>query len=96
MDMVNQNINKADGDWGLVHETSKGLHAVLAPGSNLDNMNRVMLSIMEDYLNEFGKGESTIDLYGWLRPRVTVASTEAIYGPGNPFKRQPELESDFW
>jgi len=97
MDIINQNINKDQGDWGLVHETSKGMHASMSPGLNLDKMNRNMLHIMEEYFNELSaEGEATVDLFEWIRPRVTVASTEAIYGPGNPFKRQPDLGNDFW
>ena len=97
MDLINQNINKDDGDWGIVHETSKGMHAAMVPGANLDNMNRSMLTIMEGYFNELASEKhSTIDLFEWIRPRFSVASTEAIYGPGNPFKREPELGKDFW
>lgn len=98
MDIINQNLNKDDGDWGLVHETSRGMRTAMAPGPNLDHMHRNMLSIMEKYFDKLptGSEQATIGLFEWIRPRFTVASTEAIYGPGNPFKRQPELGDDFW
>ena len=97
MDIINQNLNKDDGEWGLVHETSKGMHTAMAPGSNLDHMNRTTLSILARSFDELAEAEKPIiGLYEWLKPRFTVASTEAIYGPGNPFKHQPELGDDFW
>lgn len=97
MDIINQNLNKEDGDWGLVHDTTKLMHAAMAPGPNLDRMNRSMLSFMAMYFDELAAdGASSIGLYEWIRPRFTIASTEAIYGPGNPFKRQPDLGDAFW
>lgn len=97
MDIINQNLNKEKGDWGLVHETSKSMHAAMAPGPSLDRMNRSMLNIMARYFDELAAhGRPSIELYEWIRPRFTIASTEAIYGPGNPFKRQPDLGDAFW
>ncbi len=98
MDIINQNLHKDDGDWGLVHETSRGMRTAMAPGPNLDHMHRNMLSIMEKYFDELptGSEQTTIELFEWIWPRFTVASTQAIYGPANPFKRQPELGDDFW
>lgn len=73
------------------------MHTAMAPGPNLDHMNQNMLSIMEGYFNELGaRDDLTVELFEWIRPRFTVASTEALYGPGNPFKRKPELGRDFW
>lgn len=98
MDIIKQNLHKDDGDWGLVHETSRGMRTAMAAGPNLDHMHRNMLSIMETYFDELATAseQTEIELFEWIRPRFTVASTEAIYGPGNPFKRQPELGDDFW
>ena len=88
MKIANQNINKDDRGWGLVHETSKGMHETMAPG--LNRMNRIMLSIMESYFNELAlEGEHTLELFKWIRPRLTIASIEAI-------KHQPEIGKDFW
>ena len=97
MEIISQNINQEEGHWGLVHETSKGMHSMMAPGPMLDRMNRTMLGAMEGYFNELAsQGNITVGLYGWFRPRLTVASTGAIYGPGNPFKHRPEVAEDFW
>ncbi|KAL6722346.1 hypothetical protein ACLMJK_001453 [Lecanora helva] len=96
MNIITQNITLEDGDWGLVHDTSKGMHAALAPGANLDRMNQTMLGIMEGYFDDLAKGDAVIDLYEWIRPRFSIASTEAIYGSGNPFKHQKTLGNDFW
>lgn len=97
MEMINRNINKEDGDWGLIHETSRGMRAAMAAGPNLDDMNKVTLGIMNDYFDELAAcGESEVEFYNWIRPRFTVASTQAIYGPGNPYGRERSLEKDFW
>ena len=97
MDIINQNINKEDGDWGLVHETSRGMHTVMAPGANLDHMIRNMLGVMESYFNELAaEGESCLKLFEWVRLKFTIASTEAIYGQSNPFRCQSGLGEDFW
>ena len=97
MEIINQNINQDDGHWGLVHETSKGMHTMMAPGPMLDRMNRTMLGTMEGYFDELAlQTKNVIGLYDWFRPRFTIASTGAIYGPGNPFKHQPDVGVDFW
>lgn len=99
MDIINQNLDQNDGDWGLALETHKGMHAVMAPGANLDRMVRNMLGLFTTFLDELvkdGKGGKEVDLYGWIRPHFTIASTEAVYGPSNPFKKHPDLGQAFW
>lgn len=102
MDIVMQNIDLKEGNWGLSYETSHGMHAVMAPGPMLDQMNETMLRTFLPFVDElaqpssFGADGVEIDLFKWIRRKFSMASTEAIYGPGNPFKKQPELENCFW
>ena len=93
--MILRNINSHDGN--LAHAVSRGMHDAMAPGPNLDQMTRRVLTVMGPFFDELGEqGEQTVNLYEWIRPRFTKASTEAIYGPGNPFKYDPDLEEAFW
>ena len=48
---------------------------------------------LSDFLGFTG---SRFNLFEWIRPRFTIASTEAIYGPGNPYKVEPEIGQGFW
>lgn len=86
-----------EGKVGLVHETHKGMHREMAPGTNLDRMSKAMLGTLAPFLEEWAvEGGWEGDLFGWIRPRFTIASTESIYGERNPIKLQPELAEAFW
>ena len=37
-----------------------------------------------------------IELFAWVRKDFAIASTDAIYGPKNPFSQNPDLQNDFW
>ena len=39
--------------------------------------------------------EAEVGLWEWIRHTLTMASTNAAYGAGNPFK-DPEVEDGFW
>ncbi|KAL8801097.1 MAG: hypothetical protein Q9182_004690 [Xanthomendoza sp. 2 TL-2023] len=98
MAIVNDNIDGEKGQWGLLPDVSRGMHTALAPGESLDWMTRTMLSKLEEYVEPLGENDGgvEIDLYRWVRKAFTVASTEAVYGPKNPFNHNPELEDAFW
>ncbi|KAL9105199.1 MAG: hypothetical protein Q9187_008767, partial [Circinaria calcarea] len=92
-----KNLDGKEGDWGLNADTSRGMHAVLAPGKDLDDMNRAMVTSVGASVDKLCKDEetTTIDLMNWIRHEITMASTNAAYGPKNPFK-DPEVEKGFW
>lgn len=101
--ILNLNINGDEGDWGLSMDYHKSLHPSLAPGPGLDAMNRIMLknisisldhlhSCMNDVDRPVGK---QIGLMKWLRHETTLATTNSVYGPLNPFK-DPKVEAAFW
>ncbi|KAL8999918.1 MAG: hypothetical protein Q9169_001324 [Polycauliona sp. 2 TL-2023] len=96
--IIQDNIEGEKGPWGLLYDTSRGMHNALAPSSSLDWMTKTMLTKLEEYIEPLGvgKGGLEMDLYKWVRKSMTVASTEAVYGPKNPFKHKPELEDAFW
>ena len=101
MEIVNYNIDGKivgkEGKVGLTHETSKGMHREMAPGPNLDRMNKAMLSTMAPFFDEWAvEGGWEGDLFAWIKPKFTIASSESIYGKKNPIRLQPELAEAFW
>lgn len=92
-----KNLDGKEGDWGLNADTHKGMYAALAPGKDLDDMNRAMAKSVSASLDKLCRDEetTTIDLMEWVRHEITMASTNAAYGPNNPF-RDPEVERGFW
>ena len=97
-DILKVNVNGDEGDWGYSVEFYKSLHPALAPGAGLDSMNRVMVqniaASLESLKAENGK-PIKIGLVQWLRHEITMATTNAVYGPMNPFK-DPKVEGAFW
>lgn len=58
-----------------------------------------MLSTLLPFLDEFacpGEATTATDLYAWVRRAFTLAGTETLYGPENPFRWEPGLEHAFW
>lgn len=101
MGLINYNIDGKivgkEGKVGVAHETHKGMHRELAPGPNLDRMHKFMLGTLAPFFDEWAiEGGWEGGLFEWIRPRFTIASTEAIYGERNPIKLQPELAQAFW
>ncbi|KAL9121434.1 MAG: hypothetical protein Q9187_002004 [Circinaria calcarea] len=97
-DILNINVNGDEGDWGYSVEFYKSLHPALAPGVGLNSMNRIMVQNIAASLGRL-KGENDkpikIGLVQWLRHEITMATTNAVYGPMNPFK-DPKVEDAFW
>ncbi|KAL8694167.1 MAG: hypothetical protein Q9224_003621 [Gallowayella concinna] len=98
MKLASTSIELPGGGIGdLIVETNRIMHRCLGPGPSLEEMERVALTRMLQFFGELGKDGAVIHLFAWLRTVMTVASTEAIYGPQNPFsKRRPELEQALW
>ena len=98
MDIIKTNMDGEQGKWGLIPETHDGIYTALAPGPTLDWMNETMLRKLLPFVDELEqRGDTTeIDLYSWIRRAFAVSSTEAVYGPKNPFNHIAGLEEAFW
>ncbi|CAO1603593.1 hypothetical protein XANCAGTX0491_007175 [Xanthoria calcicola] len=95
--IIDDNIDGEKGQWGLLHDISRGMHNALAPSSSLDWMTKTMLTKLEEHIEPLRAGTDVgMDLYKWVRKAITVASTEAVYGPKNPFNHDAGLEDAFW
>ena len=93
--IVQYNLNGDEGP-GYVIDVHDNLVASLAPGTALENMTEAMLREATRYLDTLVICKK-IDLFQWLRSAVTLCSTRAIYGPGNPFDKHPSrYVKAFW
>jgi len=95
--ILRTNIDLREGDWGLYQDSLKAIHAALAPGAGLDHMSRLMLESVSGSLEDLNtKGtRRRISLAQWLRHELTLATSDAVYGPQNPLQDR-EVEDAFW
>lgn len=91
-------IKAMDVENGIYPEIYRAMHPSLAPGVGLDAMNRTMIQSVSRSIESIkpAVGSSTaIGLVSWLRHHVTLATTQAVYGPKNPFQ-DANVEGAFW
>ncbi|KAL5337120.1 cytochrome P450 [Aspergillus crustosus] len=84
---------KSAGGGGVNQAVVHAIHPTLT-GKPLDRMNEKMVKLLTPLVDELA-GKETVDLYGWCTKAITVASTEASYGPLNPY-RDPKIVDAFW
>ncbi|KAK3942882.1 25-hydroxycholesterol 7-alpha-hydroxylase [Diplogelasinospora grovesii] len=62
----------------------------MAPGRALDSMNRksveVLAADIEKLRSQAQAGTTTVGLWEWTRKAVLMATTDAVYGPQNPYR----------
>ena len=63
-------------------------------GKPLDIMNMKMIQLIQPFIEKLGD-MSTFDLYEWCKEATMAASTEATYGPMNPYKEK-EIQDAWW
>ncbi|KAI1484241.1 cytochrome P450 [Daldinia eschscholtzii] len=96
--ILDKNVNGDEGDFGLSMESYAAMRAGLKPGSDLDDMNRIMIQDITKSLDKLqpGRGVSRkIGIYAWLRDTITLATTRSVYGPMNPYEDKAIIDS-FW
>ena len=76
---------------------TKAMHGALAVGADLDRMNESMVESLSRQIENLDllAQSGPIGLFKWIRRCITLASTNATYGPRNPFK-DPAIEQAFW
>ena len=86
---LSKNIDGLESDPGLRIQTQKAMRESLASGSSsLDVMNRELVRQLSNLMDIAVTGsDGPIGLFRWIRDIVTTASTNAVYGPENPFLR---------
>lgn len=97
--IIMTNVNGEEGDWGLSIDVYKSMRTSMAPSTYLDSMSRMMMknvaASMEKLCTPQGGSKRRIGLAQWLRHEITLATTNAVYGPANPFL-YGEVEASFW
>lgn len=65
------------------------IHPATRPGANLDAMNRIALQTIAASLDELqAEGSKSVNLFNWIHDEITLATTDAVYGPHNPLRDQ--------
>ena len=84
-----------NGGGGVNSKVVHSMHpALLGPG--LDAMNRNMIHNLQTSIDKLeSQHEVSLDLHNWCRHAIAVASTDAVYGPLNPYKSE-QIEEAFW
>ncbi|KAM0431294.1 hypothetical protein ACHAPT_005265 [Fusarium lateritium] len=67
-------------------------------GEHTHRMNANALRYVSKELEALGGSEPSKvpNLFLWVRDLMTIATTEALYGPDNPIKGRPDLLEDLW
>ncbi|KAK1523889.1 uncharacterized protein CCOS01_08976 [Colletotrichum costaricense] len=82
----------------LLPEFFEGIHVGMA-ADNLHRMNASALAYVSDALDDLCRGNEAYEasnFWIWVRDLMTMATTEALYGPGNPLKKDASLMKDTW
>ena len=92
--IVQHNLNGESGP-GYVTDVHDCTVVSLAPGNDLQQTTKAMLSHISTYFNKLTT-DVEINLFEWTRYTVTMCSTRALYGTENPFNRNSRLVESFW
>jgi len=81
-----------DKDTGFTPSWPKHVMPALGPGADLDALNRRAIEVFAEEIDKLltGSGSLRVGLWHFLRETMIKASSEAIWGPRNPF-RDPEV-----
>lgn len=88
-----------NNEKGSLHRNSKVLeHAMLERGAvPLNEIFTMVMGGVADRLSTIARdGPVTISLQAWLREIFTLSTADGLFGPQNPFTRDPHLLDDFW
>jgi hypothetical protein len=80
----------------VVIEGLRGTKIAMSPQGGMNDMLSSCVALMTKDLDALNrKGKQRMSLYDWVQHEVTMATTEAVYGPSNPF-RDPKVAAAFW
>lgn len=84
---------------GSLRRDSKVLeHSLLERG--MAPLNEIFTKVMSEVADRLGtmarEGPVNISLQAWLQEIFTLCTAHGLFGPRNPFTRDPDLLDDFW
>lgn len=91
-------IRDRDGveDYSYEIQLGKAIHPAITPGPKLDAMSRLSVQKVFEVVETLAlQAPKTLRLFEWVRKEITFTTTEAVYGPKNPF-RDVKLQEDYW
>ncbi|KAF9887730.1 hypothetical protein FE257_009683 [Aspergillus nanangensis] len=83
-------------DHDLGHRVVAAMRPTLL-GEGLDHINSTMINCLQTIVQDL-KTQATdnvFDLYDWCTSAMTLASTDAIYGPRNPYQKE-SVRKAYW
>jgi hypothetical protein len=93
-DILDTNLNGDDGPISYSVTHYPAVRKPLSAGAGLDAMNRVMAEKVAASIDGMQRNQE-VKLFEFIKHEVTVATTESVYGPHNPF-RDSKVEQSFW
>ncbi|KAG8158124.1 hypothetical protein KVR01_011885 [Diaporthe batatas] len=83
-------------DHGYLMSFDTAIHPAVSPGPALDAMNRASVRAVAVSLDKLRRQSPiTVDMYKWIQHEVLLATTDAVYGPQNPY-RNPAMEEAWY
>ena len=92
-DILDTNVNGDEGPRSYSASHYPAVRVPLLPGLGLDAMNRVMAEQVAASID--GMRAQKVKLFAFIAHEITLATTDSVYGPKNPFK-DPAVEQSFW
>ena len=65
-------------------------------GEHLRKINTAALAVLADHFSGQESDGVEPNLWIWVRRLIVDATTRALYGPANPFAKDPKLEGSLW
>ncbi|OGM46847.1 hypothetical protein ABOM_005011 [Aspergillus bombycis] len=85
---------KSSQGQGLGHQTTATMRHTLM-GEGLDQMNKTIIPCLQRSVQDLKYNRGGLDLFQWCSRTLTIATTEAIYGSLNPYRRVIAREA-YW
>lgn len=97
-DNLTANLSPASQNSSLLIEGLKATQQAMSPQGGVEEMSRAAAKVMTQRLDALVKPESEqkhVDLWAWVQHEITLATTESVYGPANPYQDE-RVETGFW
>lgn len=77
-----------DSDHGFSHSWPKYIMSAMGPGQDLDSINRSSVEIFAQDMDKLRAKGAPIKtgLWEWARETMIKSTTEAVWGPQNPYR----------
>ncbi|KAI1432771.1 cytochrome P450 [Xylaria sp. CBS 124048] len=88
--------HKLLSDDGFLRSFSRSTAAGASPGPGLNELSRIAVRNFGEASDQIAaSGREKVKLFDWVRRQIFAATTDATYGPHNPF-RQSKNEQAWW